>query len=89
MIRLALILTACLLLSCDKKSSDKVIGITVMDLGNPFFVELTNAAKEEAKKHGYDVIIFDGDAETQSKQIKDFIIAAKSVWSDLMSGRSL
>jgi len=44
-----------------------------MDLGNPFFVELTNAAKEEAAKHGYDVIIYDGDAEEQSKQIKDFI----------------
>jgi len=82
LITLTLTLTSIFCLNgCSKDSetesasgeAKKVIGITVMDLGNPFFVELTNAAKAEAAKHGYDVIIYDGDAEEQSKQIKDFI----------------
>jgi ribose transport system substrate-binding protein len=52
----------------------KLLGITVMTLANPFFVELTNAAKEEAEKHGYEVIILSGDdADKQSKQMHDFI----------------
>ena len=70
------------------EGGDKVIGITVMDLGNPFFVELTNAAKEEAEKHGYKAIVLDGDAETQKKQIDEFIndkVAAISVIKSLLN----
>ena len=52
----------------------KLLGITVMTLGNPFFVELSNAAKEEAEKHGYEVVILSGDeADKQAKQVRDFI----------------
>lgn len=82
----ALMLLACLglLSSCgesDSASSNepqqknkKLLGITVMTLANPFFVELAEAAKAEAEKHGYEVIILSGDdAEKQAKQMKDFI----------------
>ena len=52
----------------------KVIGISVMTMSNPFFVELANAAKEEAAKHGYDAIIYGGEeADKQAKQVRDFI----------------
>lgn len=52
----------------------KLLGITVMTLGNPFFVELSNAAKIEAEKHGYEVVILSGDeADKQAKQVRDFI----------------
>ena len=54
--------------------SKKLLGITVMTLANPFFVELADAAKAEAEKHGYEVVILSGDdAEKQAKQMKDFI----------------
>jgi len=52
----------------------KLLGITVMTLGNPFFVELANEAKAEAEKHGYEVVILSGDeADKQAKQVRDFI----------------
>ena len=40
-----------------------------MTKGNPFFVQLANAAKEEADKHGFQVEILSGDkkAETQAQ----------------------
>lgn len=67
-----------LLLGCGEDTSsnqsNKLLGITVMTLGNPFFVELSNAAKEEAEKHGYQVVILSGDeADKQAKQVRDFI----------------
>ena len=58
----------------DASSPKKVIGITMMTLSNPFFVDLADAAKEEAAKHGYEVVIYSGDdAEKQAKQMKDMI----------------
>lgn len=52
----------------------KVIGISVMTMSNPFFVDLANAAKEEAEKNGYEVIIYGGEeADKQAKQVRDFI----------------
>ena len=53
----------------------KVIGISVMTTTNPFFDVLAKAAKEEAEKHGYEVIIFSGDKDIskQAKQVRDFI----------------
>jgi ribose transport system substrate-binding protein len=55
--------------------SKKVIGISIMTSENPFFMQLANAAKEEANKHGYQVKIVSGDkkAETQAQQVQDFI----------------
>jgi ribose transport system substrate-binding protein len=56
------------------KSSGK-IGITVLNLANPFFVSLTNAAKAEAEKLGYEVIINDpkDDVNAQVTAIENFI----------------
>ena len=52
----------------------KTIGISVMTMSNPFFVDLANAAKEEAEKNGYEVIIYGGEeTDKQAKQIRDFI----------------
>ena len=79
-------LVACLgfFTSCGEKGASekseatnnntKQLGITVMTLANPFFVELADAAKAEAEKHGYNVVVLSGDdAEKQAKQMKDFI----------------
>ena len=83
-----IILTAVLILTgCGKKDTEsadgsgnkpqtkkKLIGISVMTMSNPFFVDLANAAKDEAKKHGYEVIIYGGEeADKQAKQVRDFI----------------
>ena len=81
-----LLLVACLgfFTSCGEKGASekseatnnntKQLGITVMTLANPFFVELADAAKAEAEKHGYNVVVLSGDdAEKQAKQMKDFI----------------
>ena len=58
----------------EVQENKKLLGITVMTLANPFFVELTDAAKEEAEKHGYEVVILSGDdADKQAKQMNDFI----------------
>lgn len=58
-------------------SSDasKVIGVTMMDMGNPFFGELGNAIKEEAAKHGFTVnTILNGEnGENQANQVRDLI----------------
>ncbi len=65
--------------------SKKVIGISIMTSENPFFVQLANAAKEEAAKHGFQVEIVSGDkkAETQARQVQDFI--AKKVNAILLT----
>jgi ribose transport system substrate-binding protein len=73
------------LISCGGDSSQenskggenpsKVIGVSLMTLSNPFFVELGDAVKEEAEKHGFTVnAILSGDnAEKQANQMRDFI----------------
>lgn len=76
-----LLIAASLFLSgCGKSEAKKeakakkIIGITVMTMSNPFFVELAEAAKAEAAKHGYETIIVGGEeANNQAKQIRDFI----------------
>ena len=52
-----------------------VIGITCMDLGNPFFKLISDVMEEEAKKYGYTVLALgaDNNAATQNTQIDDFI----------------
>ena len=80
-----LILAICLTawLGCgggtDSNSGDNeskpVIGYTSKDLSNPFFNIIGDTLKSEAAKHGYGVVVVDGGdkAETQDKQIDDFI----------------
>jgi ribose transport system substrate-binding protein len=55
--------------------SKGTIGISVLTLGNPFFNVIAEGVKEEAAKHGYDVVVVDGDRDVQKQanQIDDFI----------------
>ena len=51
------------------------IGMTCMDLTNPFFKLIANVMEEEAAKYGYALVALDGqtDAGTQNNQMSDFI----------------
>lgn len=51
------------------------IGFSEVTLQSPFYVELVNAAKEEAKALGYDMTMIDanGDVAKQNKDIQDLI----------------
>ncbi|MHC4741952.1 MAG: substrate-binding domain-containing protein, partial [Planctomycetota bacterium] len=72
---LAISLTVCLS-SCSKKSESKgKIGVTCMDLTNPFFKLIANVMQEEAAKHGYEIVALSGelDPAKQNSQISDFV----------------
>ncbi len=51
------------------------IGLTCMDLTNPFFKLIANVVTEEAAKYGYEVITVDGanDPARQNNQMADFV----------------
>jgi ribose transport system substrate-binding protein len=51
------------------------IGMTTMDLTNPFFKLICNIMQEEASPHGYEVVCLDGanDAAKQNNQMSDFV----------------
>jgi len=51
------------------------IGMTCMDLTNPFFKLIANVMEEEAAKHGYELVSLDGrtDPATQNNQLADFV----------------
>ena len=50
------------------------IGVTCMDLTNPFFKLISNVMTEEAVKYGYEVVSLDGnnDPAKQNSQLSDF-----------------
>ena len=52
-----------------------IIGVSVLTLNNPFFSIIAENIKSEAAKHGYDVIIMDGDrnVQTQAEQVDYFL----------------
>lgn len=52
------------------------IGYTTMSLTNPFFKVIGDAMTEEARQHGYDVVVVSGDDDVskQANQIDDFIV---------------
>jgi ribose transport system substrate-binding protein len=52
------------------------IGLSVLTLSNPFFKEIADTMTDEARKHGYEVLVVSGenDAATQQNQVKDFIV---------------
>jgi ribose transport system substrate-binding protein len=54
----------------------KLIGVSVLTLTHPFFIEIGNALKAEAAQHGYDVLLVSGefDVAKQDKQVKDFLV---------------
>jgi len=51
------------------------IGVTCMDLTNPFFKLIANVMTEEAAKYGYQVVSADGnnDPAKQNSQLSDFV----------------
>ena len=52
------------------------IGVSLLTLTNPFFVDLGNAMKDEAAMHGMEVILTAGefDVAKQKNQVADFIV---------------
>ncbi len=50
------------------------IGVTCMDLTDPFFKLIGNVMEQEAKKHGYSVVVLSGemDPAKQNSQLSDF-----------------
>ncbi len=76
---LVLLAIALLLTGCSAGNRDtprRTIGLSVLVLTNPFFKEIADTMREEAAKHGYDVIAVSGDEDvaTQDKQVKDFLV---------------
>ena len=51
------------------------IGMTCMDLTNPFFKLIGNVMQEEAKKYGYELVALSGnvDPARQNNQLSDFV----------------
>jgi ribose transport system substrate-binding protein len=51
------------------------IGVTCMDLTNPFFKLIANVMQEEARKYGYEVVALSGelDPAKQNNQLSDFV----------------
>ena len=58
------------------KKKRGTIGISVLTLGNPFFKVIADNVTSEAAKHGYDVLVVDGDRDVQKQanQIDDFLV---------------
>lgn len=76
----AVILSIILPLSCTACASDTsvtgdTIGLSVSTLNNPFFVELADGAREEAKCRGINITILDANEDTakQANSIEDLI----------------
>ena len=72
---------AILVTSCGRKSGQTAktdvkgrIGVTCMDLTNPFFKLISNVMAEEAGKYGYEIVSLDGnnDPAKQNSQLSDF-----------------
>ncbi|MGD8500920.1 MAG: substrate-binding domain-containing protein [Phycisphaerales bacterium] len=62
--------------SCSKEPGYKgKIGVTCMDLTNPFFKLIANVMQEEAARHGYKVVALSGelDPAKQNNQLSDFV----------------
>lgn len=67
-----------LVCSCTEKPKVEIkgrIGMTCMDLTNPFFKLIANVMQEEAEKHGYEVVALSGglDPAKQNNQMLDFV----------------
>jgi len=67
-----------LVCSCTEKPKVEIkgrIGMTCMDLTNPFFKLIANVMQEEAGKHGYEVVALSGglDPAKQNNQMLDFV----------------
>ena len=70
------ILLLTIFFSCMSESKFKgKIGMTCMDLTNPFFKLIGNIMQEEAAKFGYEVVALSGnlDPAKQNNQLSDFV----------------
>ena len=54
----------------------RVIGVSLLSLTNPFFTEIADNLRDEAAKHGYEVIVVSGenDVARQNHQVQDFVV---------------
>jgi ribose transport system substrate-binding protein len=62
--------------ACNSDSAFKgKIGMTCMDLTNPFFKLIANVMQEESAKYGYELVALSGnlDPARQNNQISDFV----------------
>lgn len=59
----------------EDKASKGRIGVTCMDLTNPFFKLIANVMEEEAAKYGYQIVALSGenDPAKQNNQMNDFV----------------
>ena len=57
------------------EASKGTIGYSMLELENPFFSVIADNMKAEAEKHGYELVIVNGDRnpQTQANQIDEFI----------------
>ncbi len=69
----ALLLAGC---SSSADAPKRTIGVSLLNLTNPFFKEIADSLRDEAAKHGYDVVAVSGDEDVakQDKQVKDFLV---------------
>lgn len=60
----------------DTQADRPVIGVSLLTLSNPFFIELGDALRDQAESEGYDVVIVssDFDVNKQKNQVSDFIV---------------
>jgi ribose transport system substrate-binding protein len=66
----------CFLAGCGKKQSqNKIIGVSLLTRGHMFYRDLEEGLREEAMKHGYDLMITAGewDLGKQVAQVEDFV----------------
>jgi ribose transport system substrate-binding protein len=62
--------------SAPKAGGERVIGVSLLTLENPFFKVIGDTITAEGKKHGYEVVVqsADEDAARQANQVKDFLV---------------
>ena len=62
--------------AATKTGAKGTIGLSVLTMTNPFFKVIADNVVEEARKHGYDVLVTSGewDVARQQNQVKDFIV---------------
>ncbi|MHC4958267.1 MAG: substrate-binding domain-containing protein [Planctomycetota bacterium] len=75
--RTGLLLLTLLVFGCgsEKAAGEKTIGVTLLTQTHDFFKDLEEGLREEAKKHGYRLIIqaAEFDPTIQARQLEDFV----------------
>ena len=77
--RLFILVLGLIFFACGSKQEYKgKIGMTCMDLTNPFFKLIANVMNDEANQYGYEVVALDGanDPAQQNNQLADFVAQA-------------